>query len=108
MKIIKQALKVLAVLAGISAAIVLGFAYRLGYLDRCDHRTFTIHIYRTDGLSTTTHLYTEEGAYVYPPQQWGQSLTFSTPFPVTKGEFIDQCLNLNVHPVDTHQYDANY
>lgn len=107
-KRLRNALLVLLLLAVVCGIIIGAFELFLGYFDRCDHRTFTAHILVNTGYSTTTGLYTGSGVYVYPIEDENQPITFSTPFPFKVGDYIDQCIDLNLHAVDIHTDDARY
>lgn len=97
---------VLVVVALLTAMIV-GWESYQGYYHRCDHRIFTVHITEADPYSTTSQMYVGTGVYDYPPAQAGQKLKFETVFPFQVGEYLDQCINLNLNRVDTNPNDSN-
>lgn len=93
----KTSFKIVLSLAITSLFIFAGWAYYI----RCDYRTFTLKITESGVYDETTSLFKGKGIYTYPPTDAGNELIFTMPKKFSRGQFIDQCLNLNLHNFDS-------
>lgn len=105
-KIIRKTLWVSFIVALSFSAMYLIWLWYSGEYQRCDHRTFSARVVSVRGYNPDTRLYEGVSVYTYPPVDRGNELVFGVREPFKVGEFIDQCINVNVLRENTHPNDA--